>query len=80
MYSNLSNLYYGNGKYINPFYNTANLKQKPLKFKTKFIEPSNLEEEKEEQEEQEEKEKTEKQIMNSKLSKSEILSRICDFD
>jgi len=73
MYSNLSNLHYG--KYINPFYNTANLKQKPLKFKTKIIEPSNLEEEKEK-----EKEKKEKQINSSKLSKSEILSRICDFD
>lgn len=69
MYSNLSNLYYG--KYINPFYNTANLKQKPLKFKTKIIEPSNLEEE---------KEKKETQISSSKLSKSHILDKISDFD
>jgi hypothetical protein len=37
LYHNLSKLNYK--KHINPFYNTANLKQKPLKFQTKFLTP-----------------------------------------
>lgn len=66
IHHNLSNLHYG--KYINPFYNTADLKQKPLKFKTKSIpDESNSIHQQE-------------RIIKSSLSKSEILSRMCDFD
>lgn len=66
MYNTLSNLHYG--KYINPFYNTADLKQKPLKFKTK-----SRQDESNSIPEQE-------KIIKSNLSNSEIMSRICDFD
>ena len=66
MHNILSNLHYG--KYINTFYNTADLKQKPLKFKTK-----SRQDESNSIPEQE-------KIIKSNLSNSEIMSRICDFD
>jgi hypothetical protein len=70
IHNNLSNLHYG--KYINPFYNTADLKQKPLKFKTKSIETSTQDELN--------SINGEEQIIKSNLSNSEIMSRMCDFD